>query len=105
MKPWIGNALVGTGVVGFVALVGDTVGRVQPIEHALVLCVWLLALLYAIAIFATGCAVRVPPPDYENQVRMDGEAERLAERHFGGARRDACTAGTADRDCQPDHGS
>ena len=105
MKPWIGNALVGTGVVGFVALVGDTVGRVQPIEHALVLYVWLLILLYAIAIFATGCALRPTPTDCEHQPRMDDEAERLADRHFGGVPRDACTAGTADRDRRPDHGS
>lgn len=105
MKPWIGNALVGTGVVGFVALVGDTVGRVQPVEHALVLFFWLLILLYAIAIFASGCACRATPTDYEHQVRTDDEAERLAKRHFGGVSRDARTAGTADRDRQPDLGS
>lgn len=105
MKPWIGHALVWTGLIGFGALVGETVGRVQPVEHALVLYVWLLILLYAIAIFATGSAWRATPPDYEHQARMDDEAERLAGLHFGGVPRDAGTAGTADRDCQPDHGS
>ncbi len=105
MKPWIGHALVWTGLFGFIALVGDTVGRVKPVEHALVVYFFLLVILYALAVFATVFALHKTPPDYEHQARMDDEANRLADRHFGGVPRDACTAGTADRDCRPDHGS
>jgi len=104
MKPWIGHALVWTGLAGFVALVGEALGRTQPIEGGLVLYVWLVLLLYVIAVFASGCAPR-RTTEYGDQARMDDEAKALAERHFGGVPRDGCTAGTADRDRQPDHGS